>query len=119
MQESFDLADLAFATDEAAQLNGQVVRPRGAAAVASIARWWRSVRGRVEWPRSQDRHNHPEGLSPQRAAAKLAVTVRVGPPFHEGGSPGQVSPPGPGASAPAGPLTAAVAVNGSRGVARA
>ena len=75
------------------------------------------MRGRVEWPGSQERHNH-EGLSPQRAAAKLAVTVRVGPPIHEGG-PGQVSPPDPGPSAPAGPLTAAVAANGSRGVARA
>ena len=58
-----------------------------------------------------------QGLSRQRAAAKLAVTVRVGPPIHEDG-PGQVSHPTRDYSAPAGPLTAVVAASGSRGVAR-
>ena len=79
MQESFDLADLAFATDEAAQLDGQVVRPRrGAAAVASIARWWRSVRGRLVGRRHGSRGGRGGCAEPAFQDVPVEQAARVG-----------------------------------------
>ena len=79
VQEPFDLPDLAFATDEAAQLDGQVVRPRrGAPAVVPLARWWRRVRGGLVGRRDGSRRGRGRCAEPAFQDVTVEQAARVG-----------------------------------------